>query len=448
MATLELPDDVVRVLLKEFQVDPEEGGAIDAAARLKLLVLVLGKLQAMSHVVARFGSASQLDPAALPQLKSRKLCTEHFNKNALFSVQETVFRDDENKYGIWFELRQLLNAFVTGYVEQDISRLQMRAAGTAGEGLIAIVGARQAGELPLLELRCQFFTGPVPQAFAAAEAAMRPSEELMLVQKLQRGTLKLAGALLQANTAVLSEQYIDAQHAAWGPAGEQFSVSCLLPIQPLKGAVKLHRCCKVCGARGDVMSCSRCKEVSYCSKDCQRQDWKRHKAECTAAAAAAGTSASSSAAAEGGSSSSSSRPSVVVKLHEQHDMARFPIETVWNVQTPVKHMLKANEKGPQWKDGHAPAVQRPADASKQFLVKIQAALDGPPGHRLLLYDEKRKVLTHVAKSDQARGTYDQLLAVIRTKGYLKAKLYFNAVLEEERQLRVLLDPLPSQTHPW
>lgn len=48
----------------------------------------------------------------------------------------------------------------------------------------------------------------------------------------------------------------------------------------------------------------------------------------------------------------------------------------WNVQTPVKHMLKANEKGPQWKDGHAPAVQRPADASKQFLVKIQAALDG------------------------------------------------------------------------
>lgn len=38
------------------------------------------------------------------------------------------------------------------------------------------------------------------QAFAAAEAAMRPSEELMLVQKLQRGTLKLAGALLQANT--------------------------------------------------------------------------------------------------------------------------------------------------------------------------------------------------------------------------------------------------------
>ena len=44
---------------------------------------------------------------------------------------------------------------------------------------------------------------------------------------------------------MLSPQYIDAQHDAWGPAGEEFSVSCLLPIQPLKGGVKLHRCCKV-----------------------------------------------------------------------------------------------------------------------------------------------------------------------------------------------------------
>jgi hypothetical protein len=44
MATPELSDADVRVLLKDFQVDPEAGGAKDDATRLKLLVLVLGKV--------------------------------------------------------------------------------------------------------------------------------------------------------------------------------------------------------------------------------------------------------------------------------------------------------------------------------------------------------------------------------------------------------------------
>ena len=29
--------------------------------------------------------------------------------------------------------------------------------------------------------------------------------------------------------------------------------------------------------------CSRCKCISYCSKDCQVKDWKNHKAFCVAA---------------------------------------------------------------------------------------------------------------------------------------------------------------------
>ena len=30
------------------------------------------------------------------------------------------------------------------------------------------------------------------------------------------------------------------------------------------------------------MNCSRCKMVSYCSKECQKKDWKRHKKSCNA----------------------------------------------------------------------------------------------------------------------------------------------------------------------
>lgn len=29
-----------------------------------------------------------------------------------------------------------------------------------------------------------------------------------------------------------------------------------------------------------LLSCSRCKRTSYCSKECQKQDWKEHKKDC------------------------------------------------------------------------------------------------------------------------------------------------------------------------
>lgn len=38
--------------------------------------------------------------------------------------------------------------------------------------------------------------------------------------------------------------------------------------------------CAKCRRRGASMLCSRCRKVVYCSKECQRQHWKRHKLAC------------------------------------------------------------------------------------------------------------------------------------------------------------------------
>jgi hypothetical protein len=43
--------------------------------------------------------------------------------------------------------------------------------------------------------------------------------------------------------------------------------------------------CDYCsgGARIELIQCSRCRKVHYCSKSCQRLGWKKHKAQCTPA---------------------------------------------------------------------------------------------------------------------------------------------------------------------
>ena len=47
---------------------------------------------------------------------------------------------------------------------------------------------------------------------------------------------------------------------------------------------KVGRCgntyCRVVSK--DLKVCTRCRNISYCSQDCQRKDWKNHKAICTA----------------------------------------------------------------------------------------------------------------------------------------------------------------------
>lgn len=46
--------------------------------------------------------------------------------------------------------------------------------------------------------------------------------------------------------------------------------------------------CNVCDRTENLLRCSRCKSVYYCSKDHQRQDWKKHKPECSSRGSVSG----------------------------------------------------------------------------------------------------------------------------------------------------------------
>ncbi|KAK7924431.1 hypothetical protein PG985_006485 [Apiospora marii] len=51
--------------------------------------------------------------------------------------------------------------------------------------------------------------------------------------------------------------------------------------QPFDASEKCRSCGKAkTAAGGKLMQCARCKEVAYCSKECQKADWKKHRQEC------------------------------------------------------------------------------------------------------------------------------------------------------------------------
>ena len=54
------------------------------------------------------------------------------------------------------------------------------------------------------------------------------------------------------------------------------------PVPPTE-AVPLDDHCALCGKGGAKSKCADCRQVSYCSRDCQKAHWKTHKSVCTQA---------------------------------------------------------------------------------------------------------------------------------------------------------------------
>eukprot|EP00658_Telonema_sp_P-2_P055072 TRINITY_DN437_c0_g1_i10.p1 TRINITY_DN437_c0_g1~~TRINITY_DN437_c0_g1_i10.p1 ORF type:complete len:131 (+),score=30.51 TRINITY_DN437_c0_g1_i10:795-1187(+) len=53
----------------------------------------------------------------------------------------------------------------------------------------------------------------------------------------------------------------------------------MLPHEWMSDPVQNSALCLACNSSAGLSWCSRCKLVRYCSKDCQRSDWRRHKAD-------------------------------------------------------------------------------------------------------------------------------------------------------------------------
>jgi hypothetical protein len=136
----------------------------------------------------------------------------------------------------------------------------------------------------------------------------------------------------------------------------------------------------------DMMKCSKCKRVQYCSKECQKTHWKKvHKKECESLA-------------------TDRKDCFVLDRPTQSDM-----HTV-----SISHSLSSSKTGVFRKPSHVAVGEK-------FYIKIQGSSDMAP---LLMYDESREF--ELMYTAQKRG-FHQLLSKVKAetctdgrKTYMKA----------------------------
>jgi hypothetical protein len=76
----------------------------------------------------------------------------------------------------------------------------------------------------------------------------------------------------------------------FGPISENFPPKSVLkvyfdlkkkhPPKPETGGGPKPDVCRNCGKSGQLRQCGNCKQVKYCNRNCQKEDWKEHKKNC------------------------------------------------------------------------------------------------------------------------------------------------------------------------
>lgn len=91
--------------------------------------------------------------------------------------------------------------------------------------------------------------------------------------------------------------------------------------------------CTVCKKEADTKRCAKCKTQWYCSRDCQKTDWRNHKKDCARIAGESPeeTSSSSSSSSRPAKNLSASIPKPFHKLHAKTWLHDRPSEDVYKL---------------------------------------------------------------------------------------------------------------------
>lgn len=185
--------------------------------------------------------------------------------------------------------------------------------------------------------------------------------------------------------------------------------------------------CSSCGVAASD-KCGSCRGAVYCSRECQRRDWKVHKLVCNGSTRGSGAAAAPLPCAVGeGGAAGGAPPSVRIDLRISSSTA-----------APCVLSLSLSG-GPSTARGPVDGAPLNRHGAAHFVVKVQLPLSG--SGEMMVYDELRSFTSLVPLSQAPT-----LAAAVRTHGVRGGiKAYFRAVREGDF-LRVFTEPLAPL--PW
>jgi len=181
--------------------------------------------------------------------------------------------------------------------EEDVA-LQLHYLGTTVNQVTAVIGRREAALVP------RSIT-TLNEAFLRFRQSIPPVNEATFPNRLRRRTVQQfldmppirftnrTGEDLRTfvQAFILAKQQFDAFRL---PSGMMRSIQTARRrsfrqenAANLQEAVNqpeyrlLERRCATCAGRDHLSVCSRCRGEYYCSRECQRADWQRHRVRCT-----------------------------------------------------------------------------------------------------------------------------------------------------------------------
>eukprot|EP01102_Stenamoeba_stenopodia_P021087 TRINITY_DN8409_c0_g1_i1.p1 TRINITY_DN8409_c0_g1~~TRINITY_DN8409_c0_g1_i1.p1 ORF type:complete len:409 (+),score=110.34 TRINITY_DN8409_c0_g1_i1:91-1317(+) len=172
---------------------------------------------------------------------------------------------------------------------------------------------------------------------------------------------------------------------------------------------KLLPPCPVCSLPAPL-TCSRCKQKKYCSVACQKEDWAKHKPQCN--------------------------PPAAVNY----------VEVNLNKESGFMTLLSPSRQQANTIDVSGINDLSKADAQKftRFIVKAQVPMMGVGD--ILVYNSTKEFQTMVNHNTTTKEGFETLYNLVKTKGFLGAKAYFNAYVTPDKKLRIITDTvLPVQS---
>ena len=245
------------------------------------------------------------------------------------------------------------------------------------------------------------------------------------------------------------KEKVGASSSSGGAAvgGGLFTLSFIVP--PTNGNSKVaegENICAVCKS-SCTLSCSRCKTAHYCSREHQREHWKKHKRVCgkSAEELSGGGRLSSGGGSGGGGgdgAGNGDRDSVLVPVVDPKMAAEGRVMMTMGQGSMAQDGSMNTSRGAKETTREMKDKVRNVHGDATFLVKCQVPMMGVVGGAagLMCYDERRSFTTIIA-GDSAAGK--RLAALIRSEhrhSVRRVKGYFEATMEGA-VLRIFVDDL-------